>query len=83
MMVLTKLHRVTKFLEFVLLSVFAVLFAIVLIFQFNVNYIWRKKDMTVDTYMYVRGYLVYVDNEGIIHNVYGKVVKTNVNGIVD
>lgn len=49
MMVLTKLHRVTKFLEFVLLGVLAVLFAIVLILQFegdNASLAWQLEAFT-------------------------------------
>ena len=46
------------------------------------KYTWTKGSITADTIWYVRPYLVYRDENGIEHTVYGDAVKVNINGII-
>ncbi|MBP1534447.1 MAG: hypothetical protein IK999_10060 [Ruminococcus sp.] len=46
------------------------------------KYTWTKGSITTDTIWYVRPYLVYRDENGIEHSIYGDAVKVNINGII-
>lgn len=49
-----------------------------------VNFTWKKSKVTADDIWYVRAYLKYTDGDGVIYEIYGDLVKADLNnGIID